>query len=99
MNSINVTKSWIARMKKLITTTSHARNITTMGSMLANTSGKPVNLPICFRIGVPASIPTFASLPGWRNSACVMVEPDATSPNPAKDRNTIPASMLKLPMM
>ncbi|MOA13646.1 hypothetical protein D3C78_1337080 [compost metagenome] len=86
-------------MKKLITTTSHARNITTMGSMLANTSGKPVMSLICARMGVPASIPTWASLPGCRNSACVRVEPDATRPNPAKDLNTIPASMLKLPMM
>ena len=41
LNSISVMKSWIASTKKHSTTTSHARNITTMGSRLANTSGSP----------------------------------------------------------
>jgi hypothetical protein len=34
-----------------------------------------------------------------QNFSIVSVEPVATSPSPANERNTMPASQLKLPMM
>ncbi len=86
-------------MKKLRITTSQARNSTVMTSRLVNTPGKPVMSPICSMIGAAASMPVLASRPGCRNSACVSVEPEAVSPRPAKERNTMLASQLKLPMM
>src|SRR2546427_7553576 len=45
LNSISVMKSWIASTKKHRMTINHARNITTMGVMFTNTSGKPAMLP------------------------------------------------------
>ena len=99
LNSISVTKSCTANTKKLTITTSQARNSTVMTSRCANTSGKPVMSLICAMMGRAASTPTLASSPGRRNCACVSVEPDATSPSPAKERNRMPARLLKLPMM
>ena len=99
LNSISVMKSWIASTKNVTITTSQARNRTTMGVMFTNTSGKPAMSLICSRIGAPASTPTLASRPGCRNSACVMVDPEAINPKPANERNTMLASQLKLPMM
>ena len=99
LNSISVMKSWIASTKKHSTTTSHARNITTMGSRFTNTSGKPAISPICSRIGAPASMPVFANRPGCRKFSIVMAEPVAVMPNPANERNTMLASQLKLLMM
>ncbi len=96
LNSISVMKSWIASTKKHSTTTSHARNITTMGSRLANTSGKPAISPICSRIGAPASMPVLASRPGCKKFSIVMAEPVAVMPSPANERNTMLASQLKL---
>ncbi|EXF42698.1 hypothetical protein BAY1663_04882 [Pseudomonas sp. BAY1663] len=99
LNSMRVMKSWIASTKKQRMTTSHARNITTMGSMFTNTSGNPAMSPICSRIGAPASMPVFANRPGCRKFSIVMAEPVAVRPRPANDRNTMPDSQLKLPMM
>ena len=99
LNSINVMNSWIASTKKLKTTISQARNITVMASRLTNTSGKPAISPTCSRIGAPASMPVFASRPGCKKFSIVMAEPVAVMPSPAKERNTMPASQLKLPMM
>ncbi|VVE76292.1 hypothetical protein PCA31118_05178 [Pandoraea captiosa] len=99
LNSISVMKSWIASTKKHSRTISQARNITTMGVMFTNTSGKPAMSPICLRIGAPASMPTLASLPGCRKFSMLRVEPLAVRPRPANERNTMPASQLKLPMM
>ncbi|MCY1245335.1 hypothetical protein D9M68_595450 [compost metagenome] len=70
----------------------------TMGSRLTNTSGKPVSSPICSRIGAPASMPAFASRPGCRKVS-MLSAPVAVRPSPAKERKTMPASQLKLPMM
>ena len=99
LNSIRVTKSWTARMKKLTISTSQARNNTAITSRLANTSGKPTRSLIWVMMGRPASTPTLASWPGCRNWACVMPEPEAVRPRPAKERNTMLARLLKLPMM
>ncbi len=96
LNSISVMKSWIASTKKHSTTISHARNITTMGSRFTNTSGNPAMSPICFRIGAPASMPIFARRPGCKKFSIVMAEPVAVIPKPAKERNTMLASQLKL---
>ena len=70
-----------------------------LASRCANTSGKPVMSLICAMMGRAASTPTLANRPGRRNCACVNVEPDATSPSPANERNRMPARLLKLPMM
>ncbi|MCY1551039.1 hypothetical protein D9M68_873390 [compost metagenome] len=99
MNSIRVTNSWMARKKKLITTTSQARNSTRMLSRLPKTLGKPLRLLICSSNGLPASMPMDASRPGCRNSAWLSAEPDASRPSPANERKTISASTLKLPIM
>lgn len=99
LNSISVMKSWIASTKKHRTTTSQARNITVMASRFTNTSGKPAISPTCSRIGAPASMPVFASRPGCKKFSIVMAEPVAVRPSPAKERNTMPASQLKLLMM
>ncbi|CAB3731291.1 hypothetical protein LMG1866_04655 [Achromobacter ruhlandii] len=99
LNSISVMKSWIANTKKHSRTINHARNITTMGVMFTNTSGKPAMSPIWSRIGAPASMPILASLPGCRKFSMLKVEPLAVRPRPANERNTMPASQLKLPMM
>ncbi|MNN84786.1 hypothetical protein D3C81_2019890 [compost metagenome] len=80
-------------------TTIHARNSTTMGAMLMKTSGKPDISRIWSRIGAAASMPALASRPGCRKLPMLKVEPLAVRPRPAKERNTTPASMLKLPMM
>ena len=99
LNSINVMKSCTAKTKKQTMTVSQARNITTMGVMLMNTSGKPAMSLICSRIGIPASMPVLARCPGCRNVSMLTAEPVAVRPRPAKERNTTPDSMLKLPMM
>ncbi len=67
-----------------------------MASRFTNTPGKPVMSPICSMIGSAASMPTFASRPGCRNSVSEIVEPEAISPSPANERKTMPASRLKL---
>src|SRR3546814_13623743 len=91
-------KSWIANTKNVTITTSQARNMTAMGVTFTNTSGKPAMSLLCSRIGTPASTPTLASRPACRNSACVLVDPEAINPNPAHERNTTPASPLNLPI-
>ena len=55
--------------------------------------------PIWSRIGAAASMPVFASRPGCKKFSIVMAEPVAVIPSPANDRNTMPDSQLKLPMM
>ena len=44
-------------------------------------------------------MPVFASRPGFKKFSIVMAEPVAVRPRPANDRNTMPASQLKLLMM
>src|SRR3546814_8487972 len=61
--------------------------------------GRPAISPTCSRIGAPASMPVFASRPGCKKFSIVIAEPVAVRPSPAKERNTMPASQLKLPMM
>ena len=61
--------------------------------------GKPAMSPICSKIGAPASMPVFASRPGCKKFSIVMAEPVAVIPSPAKERNTMLASQLKLLMM
>ncbi|MDR9235861.1 hypothetical protein FEP15_05621 [Burkholderia multivorans] len=99
LNSISVMKSCTASTKKQTMTVNHARNITTMGVMLMNTSGKPAISLIWSRIGAAASMPVLARCPGCRNVSMLTAEPVAVRPRPANERNTMPASMLKLPMM
>ncbi len=86
-------------MKKLASTTSHARNSTTIMSKLATVSVSPVRLPMRSSRGRPASMPRAAIRPGCRNCSCVIEEPDASRPRPAKEVKMILASQLKLPMM
>ncbi len=99
LNSSNVTKSCTANTKKLTTTTSQAKNNTTMVSRFRNTSGKPDSCPIFCRIGWPAVTPTAASRPGCSSCDDDIPDPEATRPSPANERNTMPARLLKLPMM
>ncbi|CUJ73465.1 Uncharacterised protein [Achromobacter xylosoxidans] len=99
LNSIKVMKSWIASTKKHRITTAQARNMTTMGVMFTNTSGKPAMSLICSRIGAAASMPVLARRPGCRNSPMLIVEPLAVRPRPANERKTMLASQLKLLMM
>ncbi len=99
LNSISVTKSCTASTKKLMMTTIQARNSTAMRAMLMNTSGKPAISLIWPRMGAAASMPTLANRPGCRKLPMLKVEPLAVRPSPAKERKTMPESMLKLPMM
>ena len=64
LNSIRLTKSWIAMMKKLMTTISQATNRMTICTRFAKTLVKPIMPEIAVRIGLPASMPTSAILPG-----------------------------------
>ena len=64
LNSIRLTKSWIAMMKKLMTTISQAISRMAIWMKLSKKLTKPINPEIESRIGLPASMPTCASLPG-----------------------------------
>ena len=99
LNSSTETKSCTARMKKATMTMIQATNRTTMVSMFVKTDGKPASLPISSSIGCAACTPTVASRPGWRSCASPIDAPDAFRPRPAKERKTMEASQLKLPMM
>ena len=64
LNSIRLTKSWIAITKKLMTTISQATSRMTICTRFAKTLVNPIMPEIAVRIGLPASIPTSAILPG-----------------------------------
>ena len=64
LNSIRLTKSWIAITKKLMTTISQATSRMTICTRFAKTLVKPIMPEIAVRIGLPASMPTSAILPG-----------------------------------
>ncbi len=64
LNSIRLTKSWIAMMKKLMTTISQAISRMAIWMKLSKKLTKPISPEIEVRIGLPASIPTCASRPG-----------------------------------
>ena len=85
LNSIRLTKSWIAMMKKLMTTISQATSRMAIWTKLSKKLVKPISPEIEVRIGLPASMPTCASLPGCRSCAAVIVPPPASMPRPAKE--------------
>ena len=64
LNSIRLTKSWIAMMKKLMTTISQAISRIAIWMKLSKKLVKPINPEIELRIGWPAVMPTWASRPG-----------------------------------
>src|SRR3546814_5284082 len=70
-----------------------------MVSKLAKTEVKPDRSPTRSRSGAAVSTPTCASRPGCKNSAIVSDEPEAMSPKPDSERNTMPDNQLKLPRM
>jgi len=84
LNSIKLTKSWIAITKKLMTTISQATSRMMICTRLAKTLVKPIMPEMAVSIGLPASIPTSAILPGCRSCAALMVPPPALMPRPAK---------------
>ncbi len=84
LNSIRLTKNWIAMTKKLMTTISHATNMMRICTRFAKTLVKPINPEIAVRIGLPASMPTSAILPGCRSCVALRVPPPALMPRPAK---------------
>ena len=67
LNSIRLTKSWIAMMKKLMTTIIQATSRMMICTRFAKTLVKPIIPEIEVRMGLPASMPTWASLPGCRS--------------------------------
>ena len=58
LNSIRLTKSWIAMMKKLMTTISQATSRMTIWTKLSKKLAKPISPEIAVRIGWPALTPT-----------------------------------------
>ncbi len=64
LNSIRLMKSWIAMMKKLMTTISQAISRIAIWMKLSKKLVKPINPEIELRIGWPAVMPTWASRPG-----------------------------------
>jgi hypothetical protein len=50
-------------------------------------------------MGLPASMPTWATRPGCRSSALESEDPAALRPRPEKLSKTIRARLLKLPTM
>ncbi len=98
LNSIKVTKSCTARMKKATITTIQAISITTISTKFSKNWGNPDICEIDCRIGCPASMPVWASLPGCRKSDADRPPPAAFSPRPEKLSKTILASELKLPI-
>ena len=58
LNSIRLTKSWIAMMKKLMTTISQAISRMTIWMKLSKKLMKPISPEMESRIGLPASMPT-----------------------------------------
>ena len=85
LNSIRVTKSCTARMKKLTITTSQARNSTTMVARLRNTSGKPVELAD-LRAGsdAPRRRRCWRAAPAAGSRVGLTCEPLASSPEPGE---------------
>jgi len=99
LNSIRVTKSWIAKMKKDISTTIHANIRIAIWMKFSKKETKPIRSAIDARMGRPASSPTSAIRPGWRSSPALMLFPVATRPSPAKLSKTMRASAFQLEMM
>ena len=64
LNSISVTKSWIARMKKDRRTTSQAKSRMMIWRKFSKKETKPIRSEIDARIGRPASRPISAMRPG-----------------------------------
>ena len=64
LNSMRLTKSWIAITKKPMTTISQATSKIKICTRFAKTLVNPIMLEIAVRIGLPASMPTSAILPG-----------------------------------
>ena len=84
LNSMTVTKSWIARKKNAKSVMSQARNRMAMVTKLTKKPTGPVRSPISSSKGCPAVKPVSATKPGRSRSAAVMVEPDAFRPSCAK---------------
>ena len=64
LNSIRLTKSWIAMMKKLMTTISQAISRMAIWMKLSKKLTKPISPEIEARMGCPEVMPTWASRPG-----------------------------------
>ena len=98
LNSIRVTKSWIARMKKARITSAQANSRHTIWIRFSNTEIQPISGEIASKSGRAASRPVCATLPGRIRSAVEKPVPDALRPRPAKLSKTILARLFQLPI-
>ena len=72
-------------MKKLMTTIIQATSRMMICTRFAKTLVKPIIPEIEVRMGLPASMPTCASLPGCRSCDAFIVPPPASMPSPEKE--------------
>ncbi|MNY05186.1 hypothetical protein D3C86_1378960 [compost metagenome] len=93
LNSIRVTKSWTAMMKKAISTIRKETIRMAIWTKFSKKPGKPDISAAAVSIGRPASMPAWASLPGRRKSSLDRLDPDAFRPRPAKLAKTISESL------
>ena len=98
LNSIRLTKSWIASTKNEISTIAQANSSTVIWMKFSKKLTKPISPEIDCRIGWPASRPTCATRPGRRKSASAKPVPDALRPRAAKLSNTALDSICQLPI-
>ena len=96
LNSMMAMKSWTLSTKKASSTISHASSSTTMVTKLEKKVVMPISSPAFSISGREAENPVEATNPGRIRSAAVSDAPDAFSPSPVKDWNTMSARPLKL---
>ncbi|CEG06682.1 hypothetical protein BN961_00052 [Afipia felis] len=98
LNSISVTKSWIARMKKARMTSAQANSRQAIWIRFSNTAIQPINGEMDSSNGRAASRPVCATLPGRSRSCTVKPVPLAFRPRPAKLSKMIFARLFQLEM-
>lgn len=97
LNSIRVTKSWTARMKKASSTRAQANSKQSIWMKFSKKAIQPIRLEMESSSGRPASRPVCATRPGRMRSSTVNPVPDAFRPSPAKLSKS--ARLFQLPMM
>ncbi len=99
LNSIKVTKSWTARMKKESSTSAQANSRQAIWVKFSKKATQPIKSEMDSSKGRPASSPVCATLPGRMRSLTENAVPEPFSPSPAKLSKTMRARLFQLPMM
>ena len=98
LNSIRVTKSWMARMKKASSTSAQAKSRQAIWMKFSKKATHPIRSEMDSSRGRAASSPVCATLPGRIRSCAVKPVPEALRPSPANESKTILARLFQLPI-